>query len=649
MKRIINSILLLFTIGGGNVLLAQEKPKPKLTGKPVLLPESEEVITTIPIIVPEIASERNPNLANERIISPPFKTPEIEKGNTPKWANDVIITSGAYNHVKLERAPGSSSILFAAVDNGVNAYIYKSTDGGENWYSIYVTASHMDLAVTNEYVFVVYAFNENVYLKKLDYNGNLIATYGIATESYMEDWPAIATDAEKYSSSEWLYVVWEQDDAGSGTEIYFRAFDENGNPVTDAVNIFGSLSFYEYTYPDIAYDGSSENRLHVVAWNTSTNKIYYRGATNFGDSWESNFSYEPPSGYIYRCPHIDSNGDRVLITWEQVKSDMSEVYMAFTYSTNGGLYSSNFVTPRTFSTQYWRPMPVLKNTSNRWYMIKWKKVGSSFYVYYNYTDNPDDPWSLAQISDNGYSVLAQNSFAGTTFGDNELAVVWTDFHTHVAFDGEWRTLIPDISVNPTSWDYGEIELGNVSDKSFVVSNTGNADLHVTGTSITGTDADQFVIASGGGSFTVSPGGSHTITVRFAPTSIGDKSASLRIDSDDPDEDPLYVSLSGTAKPWSGIEETAPKEFSLCENSFDPVHGVTYISFGVPKDAHVVIKIYDIRGQVVRTLVNEVVKAGWHKVAWNGTNDRGSRLPAGIYFYEMEAEGFKAVQKLVLIK
>jgi hypothetical protein len=105
--------------------------------------------------------------------------------------------------------------------------------------------------------------------------------------------------------------------------------------------------------------------------------------------------------------------------------------------------------------------------------------------------------------------------------------------------------LPDISISPTSRNYGSVEVGTGSTQGFTVSNTGGATLNVSSTSVIGTDASQFIITSGGGSFSLSPGANRTVNVQFHPTSAGSKSATLRLASNDPDEDPLDVSLSGT--------------------------------------------------------------------------------------------------------
>jgi hypothetical protein len=112
--------------------------------------------------------------------------------------------------------------------------------------------------------------------------------------------------------------------------------------------------------------------------------------------------------------------------------------------------------------------------------------------------------------------------------------------------------VPDISSNPTSWNYGAINVGNHSDKTFVIKNDGTANLNVTATILGGTNASESSIQSGGGAFTLAPAATQNIIIRFAPTSAGSKSASLSISSNDPDENPFVVLLSGSGVAVAGI-------------------------------------------------------------------------------------------------
>ncbi len=107
---------------------------------------------------------------------------------------------------------------------------------------------------------------------------------------------------------------------------------------------------------------------------------------------------------------------------------------------------------------------------------------------------------------------------------------------------------PDIAVTPDAFDYETITVGGVRDRAFAVTNEDTtASLIIFATEIRGADSLQFRIISGAGGVILAPGATRLISVRFAPTSAGPKSAVLRIESDDPDENPFDVRLSGTGR------------------------------------------------------------------------------------------------------
>jgi hypothetical protein len=106
--------------------------------------------------------------------------------------------------------------------------------------------------------------------------------------------------------------------------------------------------------------------------------------------------------------------------------------------------------------------------------------------------------------------------------------------------------IPDISVSPTSKNFGDVTVGSSSPaQTFTVSNVGTADLVVGTIDITGANAGQFSKQNDNVSGqTIAPDGSATLEVVFSPTSTGAKSAALSIPSNDPDEATVAVPLSG---------------------------------------------------------------------------------------------------------
>ena len=100
---------------------------------------------------------------------------------------------------------------------------------------------------------------------------------------------------------------------------------------------------------------------------------------------------------------------------------------------------------------------------------------------------------------------------------------------------------PDISVSPTSIDFGDVETGTASDQIVTISNVGSADLQVTGLS---TANVTFSVVATSTPFILAPGGLQDVTIRFSPTIAGVQIGDLEITSDDPDQPLVTVSLTG---------------------------------------------------------------------------------------------------------
>jgi len=76
------------------------------------------------------------------------------------------------------------------------------------------------------------------------------------------------------------------------------------------------------------------------------------------------------------------------------------------------------------------------------------------------------------------------------------------------------------------------------------------------------------------------------------------------------------------------------------------NGSATIPFSLSRKGVVELRILDLAGREVRTLLNELKEQGSGRATWDGRNDRGERVPAGIYFYQLRAPGFEATRKLV---
>ncbi|HUS84047.1 MAG TPA: choice-of-anchor D domain-containing protein, partial [Anaerolineales bacterium] len=151
--------------------------------------------------------------------------------------------------------------------------------------------------------------------------------------------------------------------------------------------------------------------------------------------------------------------------------------------------------------------------------------------------------------------------------------------------------LPNISTSTSTVDFGTVTVGQSKDRTFTLSNTGEATLNVA--SLTESSL-HFSKVSPSTPFSISPGNSRTVTVRFTPQSTGSKSTALSIYSDDPDEPTKTVQLTGVGLPASTriirlvgdlafgnvrVGQTATRMLTICNdgNSTLTVSGITYPS------------------------------------------------------------------------
>lgn len=97
------------------------------------------------------------------------------------------------------------------------------------------------------------------------------------------------------------------------------------------------------------------------------------------------------------------------------------------------------------------------------------------------------------------------------------------------------------------------------------------------------------------------------------------------------------------------DQGIPRTFALEHNYPNPFNPETTIRYQVAQTANVQIKIYNLMGQVVKTLVDKKQNPGNYKVVWQGDNDQGHSVSSGVYFLKMKAGGFNQTRKMALIR
>ena len=105
-----------------------------------------------------------------------------------------------------------------------------------------------------------------------------------------------------------------------------------------------------------------------------------------------------------------------------------------------------------------------------------------------------------------------------------------------------------------------------------------------------------------------------------------------------------ISYIEVNNPSGNVMVGTPSKFELSQNYPNPFNPTTNISFGMPVNSKVTIKIYDISGREIRTLLNDTKAAGYYTVIFDA-----SGISSGVYFYKIQADGFSDMKRMLLVK
>jgi uncharacterized delta-60 repeat protein len=398
-------------------------------------------------------------------------------------------------------------------------------------------------------------------------------------------------------------------------KAYGIAVDKNGN-----VYVTGESSYdyatIKYTPTGVLewirrYDGPANDisKAYAIAVDTNSN-VYVTG-----------YSKGEFSGNDYATIKYTSSGDTAWIQRYDVDNDQDEAH-AIAVDDSGNCY----VTGET------------KNTNNDfdYTTIKYTPSGDTAWVRkYDSPANDDDrAYSVAVDESGNVYVTGWSKDSGahydyatikyTPSGDvdwirrYEGSVGSEDQASAVAVDGSGNVFVTGRSEGSgTEFDYATIKYTSSGDTAWIERYDGTAN-----------DIDKaYAIALDKNGNAYVTGGSYNTST---------------------DYDYATIMYSAT----SGIEEKglfANVQNIKLEAYPNPTNKDVTIKYHVPVDSKVSLRIYDLAGKLVKTLIQENIKAGYHIVSWNGKNKFDEEVPTGIYFLNMETGNSEAIKKLTILK
>jgi len=152
--------------------------------------------------------------------------------------------------------------------------------------------------------------------------------------------------------------------------------------------------------------------------------------------------------------------------------------------------------------------------------------------------------------------------------------------------------------------------------------------------------------------TVQVGGSVTVDVSFCASALanGTYNAILHILNNDPQASDMAVPVTFVVQDYaSGVEADTPRRLAMLPNAPNPFNPITTIAFTIPARGLVDLRVFDVRGALVRTLLVAELPPGDYEAAWSGDSDGGLPSPSGIYLCRLRTAGGEICRRMTLIK
>ncbi|MEO0228171.1 MAG: T9SS type A sorting domain-containing protein, partial [candidate division WOR-3 bacterium] len=393
-------------------------------------------------------------------------------------------------------------------------------------------------------------------------------------------------------------VVWQDYRNNPDTsDIYGARVSPNG-VVLDPQGIPISTAADSQLYPSVAFDGTN----YLVVWQD------YRSGTGYSDIYGARVS---PSGtvldtagipistaaYDQWSPSVAFDGTNYLVVWQDRRSSSYYDIYGARVSQSGTVLDTAGIPISTAANWQWFPSVAFGGTN---YLVVW-------------SDSRSGSWDI-------YG--ARVSPSGTVLDPNGIPISTADYgqyYPSVAFDGTNYLVV---------WqDY----------------RSGYYDIYGARVSPSGLVIDSFPVST-------QPDNQRTPAVAHG---IGNQllivySGFVDYINNHPAN---TMRIWGKFYPFTGIEE----DFAIAKNrpiflqiEPNPFYSSTRIRYGLEKPCGVSLKIYNLTGQCVRTLVDAKQDVGIYEVNWSGKDDNQRELPQGIYFLRIKADGYTETKKMVLL-
>jgi hypothetical protein len=383
-----------------------------------------------------------------------------------------------------------------------------------------------------------------------------------------------------------VHVVW-YDNRDGNWEIYYKRSIDAG--VSWGADIRLSNNIANSFRPSVAVSGSV---IHVIWYDERDGnwEIYYKRSTDAGTSWGTDTRLTNNTAYSF-VPSVAVSGSVAHVVWWDERDGNAEIY--YKRSTDAGINwgADTRLTNNTASSN----SPSVAISSSVVYVVWYDNRDGNNEIYYKRSTDAGVNWGAdIRLTNN----IANSQYSSITVYGPGVHVVWQDNS-----DGNWEIYYKRSTDSGVNW---------------------GADIRLTNNSGSSVTPSVAVFGS-------------VVHVVWKDNSDGN--------------DEIYYKRNPTGNVGiQNISNETPSSYSLEQNYPSPFNPVTKIKFDIKKsevssqNSVVKLKVFDILGKEIATLVNEQLQPGTYEVTFDGSN-----LPSGIYFYQLKSEKFSDTKKLTLLK
>lgn len=213
---------------------------------------------------------------------------------------------------------------------------------------------------------------------------------------------------------------------------------------------------------------------------------------------------------------------------------------------------------------------------------------------------------------------------------------------HIDLSGD--ALYPLIELNSDLFDFGAVEVNETVYDTLYIQNTGFDLLFIESLEL---QSEVFSISEN--NLTISPDSHHPVEIVFTPLDLVSYLDTLFILSNDPYFPLMTVVLTGVGEETVPVDNLIPSLTGIQQNYPNPFNPETTIRYALNKAGQVRISIFNVKGEKVRTLVNQFLEPGFYTTVWNGSDDNEKKVASGIYFYRYQTPDYEKINKMLLIK